>query len=95
MTKTKNGVEMRTAKETEVLINRVRSELEYFEENYGRNFFSKYLKACGAYFLASSSGGVEVIKALQGMDIEDKRKKIYRAEREFKESLMLVQRWRK
>ena len=93
---------MRTAKETEVLINRVRSELEYFEENYGRNFFSKYLKACGAYFLLSSSGGVEVIKALQGMDIEDKgmdiedkRKKIYRAEREFKKSLMLVQRWRK
>jgi len=79
--------------EIEILAeSQIRSELQLFQSKYGRNFFSKYLKVYGAYFLASSSGGVEVVKkAFQGMDIEDKRKRIYRAERELKENLMLVQ----
>ena len=72
--------------------SQVRNELEFFQAKYGKRFFSMYLKAYGAYFLASSSGGVEVIKkALENMDIEDKRKKIYRAERELKDSLLLVE----
>ena len=70
----------------------LRNEMQFFQAKYGKFFFSKYLKAYGAYFLASSSGGVEVIKkALENMDIEDKRKKIYRAERELKEALLLVE----
>jgi len=72
--------------------SQIRSELEFFQAKYGKFFFSKYLKAYGAFFLASSSGGVEVIKrALENMDIEDKRKKIYRAERELKDALLLVE----
>lgn len=70
----------------------LRNEMQYFHTKYGRMFFSKYLKAYGAFFLASSSGGVEVIKrALQNMNIEEKRKKIYRAERELREALILVE----
>ena len=70
----------------------LRNEMQFFQAKYGKFFFSKYLKAYGAFFLASSSGGVEVIKkALQGMDIEDKRKKIYRAERELRDALLLVE----
>jgi len=70
----------------------IRRELELFQVKFGRSFFSKYLKAYGAYFLASSSGGVEVVKkALENLNIEDKRKKIYRAERELKQALLLVE----
>jgi len=79
--------------EVEILAeSQIRSELQFFQAKYGRLFFSKYLKAYGAYFLASSLGGVEVIKkALENMDLEDKRKKIYRAERELKDALLLVE----
>jgi len=70
--------------------SQIRSELQLFQAKYGSHFFSKYLKVYGAYFLASSSGGVEVVKkALQSMDVD--RMKVYRAEKELKENLMLVQ----
>ncbi len=79
--------------EIEILAeSQIRKELQFFQAKYGRLFFSRYLKAYGAYFLASSSGGIEVIKkALENMDIDDKRKKIYRAERELKDALLLVE----
>lgn len=79
--------------EFEVLVeSQIRSELQYFQAKYGRNFFSKYMKACGAYFLASSSGGIKVVKrALENMDIEDKRKRIYRVERELTKALVEIQ----
>ena len=75
----------------EVLVeSQIRSELEFFQEKYGRYFFSKYLKAYGAYFLASSSGGIEVVKrALENLDFD--RMKVYRAERELKNALTLVE----
>lgn len=64
--------------------------MQFFQAKYGKFFFSKYLKAYGAFHLASSCGGIEVIKkALENMDIEDKRKKIYRAERELKDALLV------
>jgi len=70
--------------------SQIRSELQLFQTKYGSHFFSKYLKVYGAYFLASSSGGIEVVKkALQSMDVD--RMKVYRAEKELKENLMLVQ----
>ena len=77
--------------EIEVLAeSQIRNELQFFQAKYGSYFFSKYLKAYGAYFLASSAGGIEVVKrALQNMDFD--RKKIYRAERELKEALLLVE----
>jgi len=72
--------------------SQIRSELQLFQAKYGKYFFSKYLKAYGAFYLASSSGGVEVVKrALENMELEDKRKKIYRAERELKDALLLVE----
>ena len=75
-----------------IVESQLRNEMEFYQEKYGRYFFSKYLKAYGAYFLASSSGGIGVIKkALQNMDIEDKRKKIYRAERELTKTLVEIQ----
>jgi len=68
----------------------LRNEMQYFQAKYGRNFFSKYLKAYGAFYLASSSGGVGVIKkALKNMDCD--RLKIYRAERELTEALIEVE----
>jgi hypothetical protein len=79
--------------EVEILAeSQIRSELQFFQAKYGKYFFSKYLKAYGAFHLASSCGGIEVIKkALENMNIEDKRKKIYRAERELKDALLLVE----
>jgi hypothetical protein len=55
--------------EIEILVeSQIRKELEFFQVKYGKHFFSRYLKAYGAYFLASSSGGIEVIKkALQNL----------------------------
>jgi len=68
----------------------VRRELEIFKSKYGKYFFSKYLKAYGAYYLASVGAGIEIIKsALENMDYG--RKKIYRAERELKEAVLLVE----
>ena len=73
-----------------IVESQLRNEMEFYQAKYGRNFFSKYLKAYGAYFLASSSGGVEVIKkALQNMNMD--RLKIYRAERVLTETLVEVQ----
>lgn len=70
--------------------SQIRNELLYFQATFGKVFFSKYLKAYGAYYLASSSGGIEIVKkALQNM--ESNRKKVYRAEKELKEALLLVE----
>ena len=70
--------------------SQIRKELQFFQTKYGRYYFSKYMKAYGAYFLASSLGGVEIVKrALQSMGVE--RLKIYRAERELKDALLLVE----
>jgi len=78
--------------EIDVLVeSQIRTELEYFQAKYGRRFFSMYLKAVGAYSI-TSSGSVEAVKrALENMDIEDKRKKIYRAERELTQTLVEIQ----
>jgi len=77
--------------EIEILAeSQIRNELQLFQAKYGKYFFSKYLKAYGAYFLASSSGGVEVIKrALENLDFD--RMKVYRAEKELKDALILVE----
>jgi len=75
--------------------SQIRSELEYFQAKYGKRFFSMYLKAVGAYSL-TSSGSIEAVKrALENMDIEDKRKKIYRIEKELKDSLTIIESLRK
>jgi hypothetical protein len=75
----------------EILVMSVmKRELEVFRKMFGRNYFSRYLKACGAYWLASSSGGVEVVKRTLEEMGED-RLKVYRAERELKENILLIQ----
>ena len=73
-----------------IVESQIRNEMQFFQEKYGRSFFSKYLKAYGAYFLASSLGGVEIVKkALQNMDMG--RKKVYRAERDLTNTLVEIQ----
>jgi len=74
----------------EVLVeSQIRSELQFFQAKYGRRFFSMYLKAVGSYFLASS-GSIEAVKrALENLDFD--RMKIYRAEKELKDSLTLIE----
>ena len=75
--------------------SQIRNELQYFQAKYGKRFFSMYLKAVGAYSL-TSSGSIEAVKrALENMDIEDKRKKIYRIEKELKDSLTIIESLRK
>jgi len=70
--------------------SRLRTEMQYYQAVYGNRFFSKYLKVYGAYYLATSSGGVEVIKkALQNMECT--RLRIYRAEKELKESILSIE----
>ena len=70
--------------------SKLRTEMQYFQAMYGRNFFSRYLKAYGAYYLATSSGGIEVMKkALENMECG--RKRIYRAEKELTEAILAVE----
>jgi len=78
-------------KDFEVIVeSALRNEMQFFQAKYGKFFFSKYLRAYGAYFLASSSGGVEVVKrALENLDCD--RMKVYRAEKELKEALLTVE----
>lgn len=79
--------------DVDVLVeSEVRRELEFFKVKYGKHFFSRYLKTYGAYALTSRAGGVDVIKkTLELMDIGDKRKRIYRAERDLLEGFLLMQ----
>jgi hypothetical protein len=73
--------------------SQIRSELQYFQTLYGRRFFSMYLKAVGAYSL-TSSGSIEAVKrALENLDFD--RMKIYRAEKELKDALTLIESLRK
>ncbi len=78
----------------EVLVeSQIRSELQFFQAKYGKRFFSMYLKAVGAYSL-TSSGSIEAVKrALENLDFD--RMKVWRAERELKDALTLIESLRK
>jgi len=77
-------------KDFEVIVeSALRNEMQFFQAKYGKRFFSMYLKAVGSYFLASS-GSIEAVKrALENLDFD--RMKIYRAEKELKDSLTLIE----
>lgn len=69
--------------------SQIRRELEFFQVKYGKRFFSMYLKAVGASALASEGSIKAVKRALENLDFD--RMKVYRAEKELKDSLMLIE----
>jgi len=77
--------------EIECLVeSQLRMELQYFQAKHGRNYFQAYLKFRGAYLLATSDGGIEVVKkALK--NIESDRLKIYRAEKFMNEAVLCIE----
>jgi len=74
----------------EMVESKLRTEMQYFQAIYGNRFFSKYLKAYGAYYLATSSGGIDVMKKAL-VNMECGRKRIYRAEKELTEAILEVE----
>jgi hypothetical protein len=69
-----------------IVESQLRTEMEYFQAKYGSRFLSRYLSTYGAFYIASLSGGIEVLKsALRNMECS--RLQIYRAERKLTEAI--------
>jgi hypothetical protein len=67
----------------------IRLQLQYFQAKHGRQYFQRYLQWQGAYLLATSYAGTDIVlKALKNM--ESNRMKLNRAEKELKESLIIA-----
>jgi len=77
--------------EVEILAeSQVRTDMQYFQANFGRLWFDKYLKAYGAFHLATSAGGIGVIeKALDNLSVN--RMKKNRSKRTLKEAILLME----
>lgn len=68
-------------------------EMKAFKERFPKNWFSKFLKGYGAYYLASFAGREVVVEALKNFEVD--RMKVWRAvqtmEEAEKELLVLKQ----
>ena len=81
----KNSLFNFTAEEVVLLGSRqLEQEMRVFKEKFPSNWFSKFLKAYGAYYLASYAGKEVVIEALQAFEAD--RMKLWRAVQVFEEA---------
>ena len=81
----KNSLFNFTAEEVVLLGSRqLEQEMRVFKEKFPSNWFSKFLKAYGAYYLASYAGKEAVIEALKNAEAE--RTMIWRAVQIFEEA---------
>jgi hypothetical protein len=70
--------------------SQVRTEMQYFQANYGVRWLDKFLKAYGAFHLATSAGGIGVIeKALDNMEVD--RMKKHRTKKILAEAKLLME----
>ena len=68
----------------------MRAEMQFFQEKFGRNWLSQYLKAYGAYHLAKTAGGIDVfIKALD--NLEANRMQINRTKKVLEQVILTVE----
>lgn len=81
----KNSLFNFTAEEVVLLGSRqLEQEMRVFKEKFPSNWFSKFLKAYGAYYLASHAGKEVIIEALQNFEVD--RMKVWRAVQVFEEA---------
>lgn len=70
--------------------SQIRTEMQFFQATYGIRWLDRYLSAYGAFHLATSAGGIDVIeKALDNLETD--RMKIYRTKKKLSEAKLLME----
>ena len=74
----KNSLFNFTAEEVVLLGSKqLEQEMRVFRDKFPKNWFSRFLRSYGAYYLASFAGKVVVVEALQNFEAD--RMKVWRA----------------
>ena len=70
--------------------SQIRTEMQFFQATYGVRWLDNYLRAYGAFHLATSAGGIDVVeKALDNLETD--RMKIYRTKKKLSEAKLLME----